>query len=230
MAESISIDPQTSDSGSRSTSSDHPELPPIIQDDPDAWAIFPWSKFPGFVKATLDHLHRGSCIGYDIESAKASNQKKWVCHRFFILKRQLSTATTDIDVEDQLEYWYNRRSGFRLNSVKPNGGSATQHSTQIAAMIRKEPKSARQYGNDEIANIGMMGGRSPYTREERVTQEEDAREQAHKSPQKIKSNSSSIGPSHAQLTFQDGDEKAKSREDWTRNMAEKRNYHRYARS
>ncbi|KAK9489378.1 hypothetical protein V1508DRAFT_61386 [Lipomyces doorenjongii] len=52
MAESTSIDPHTSDSGPRSTSSDPPELPPIIQDDPDTGEIFPWSKFPGFVKAT----------------------------------------------------------------------------------------------------------------------------------------------------------------------------------
>ncbi|KAK9326468.1 hypothetical protein V1520DRAFT_366230, partial [Lipomyces starkeyi] len=53
----------------------------------------PWSKFPGFVKATRP----GSLTswiwryGYDFESAKASNQKKWVCQRC-ILKGSSPTS------------------------------------------------------------------------------------------------------------------------------------------
>jgi hypothetical protein len=57
--------------------------PPILQNEPLLWEDFPWSKFPGYTKATRPG-NLSSWIwrfGYDIEEASTPDRKKWVCQR-----------------------------------------------------------------------------------------------------------------------------------------------------
>ena len=83
MAESSSPDLLLIEEESLSDGSTHSSLPPILQDEPEAWKDFPWSKFPGHVKATRPG-NLSSWIwrfGYDIELASMPEKKRWVCQR-----------------------------------------------------------------------------------------------------------------------------------------------------
>ena len=51
MAESSSPEPLLIKEEGLSDISTDSSLPPILQDKPEAWKDFPWSKFPGHVKA-----------------------------------------------------------------------------------------------------------------------------------------------------------------------------------
>ena len=58
--------------------SDQPSLPPILQNEPQLWEDFPWSKFRGYIKATRPG-NLSSWIwrfGYDIEEASMPDRKK----------------------------------------------------------------------------------------------------------------------------------------------------------
>ena len=56
-----------------SPSPDEPSLPPILYNNNAAWEAFPWSKFPGWVKATRPGSLQSWIwrYGFDIESTKA---------------------------------------------------------------------------------------------------------------------------------------------------------------
>jgi hypothetical protein len=92
MAESTPINPQIDEPEAHSASSDDSLLPPILQNDPNAWEDFPWSKFPGWVKATRPGALTSWIwrYGFDIELATSPDTKKWVCQR--CLKRTLAVS------------------------------------------------------------------------------------------------------------------------------------------
>ena len=102
MAASLSPEPLLIDKEGLCNSSTHSSLPPILQDKPEAWEDFPWSKFPGHIKATRPGnlslwIWR---YGYDIELASMPEKKKWVCQRY-ITKREpanyISTGHQNIE-------------------------------------------------------------------------------------------------------------------------------------
>ena len=106
MAESSSPEPLLIEEEGLSDISTHSSLPPILQDEPDAWKDFPWSKFPGHVKATRPG-NLSSWIwrfGYDIELASMPEKKRWVCQRC-VMKREPANynATGHQNIERHLQ-------------------------------------------------------------------------------------------------------------------------------
>jgi hypothetical protein len=94
MADSNPIDPTVIESEGRSTSPDDSLLPPFLQNEAQAWDNFPWSKFPGWVKATRPGALTSWIwrYGFDIEQETSPITKKWVCQRCLKKKRPVTFA------------------------------------------------------------------------------------------------------------------------------------------